>query len=197
MRLSRIVIMLLVLVGVLVLAVGCTTGETTTSTSVTTGTNPDETSAVTFPSGTDLEFEDLLGSGLGGSYEGDDAQVAIITSPQNTPSEAIEWIHTADNTTISEVDYSEYFVVLLFNGWRGGIFDYLNIQRVWQDDSNVYLLAHFNDFIPKATSLPSTNSQYRAVKIHRSQIMQPGLTTFILFDETGDERARTTAEIIK
>jgi len=119
----------------------------------------------------------------------------VISSNQTLPAEALGWVHPEYKNRILDVDYSTNFVVMAFNGYRGGIFSDFMIQEIRQDFKTVFLVAHFNDVIPTGTSLPVFSSQYQVVKIGRSQITQTGAITFKLLDETGNERATTTIEI--
>lgn len=169
---------------------GCGTGEITTSPSVSTSPS------VTLPPGTDLAFGTVTYSGnLGGTYEGKSAQIRVISDIQEPLPEALNWVKPSHRDVILEVDYSKYFVIVVFNGYRSGIHRDLNVQKIWQDENEVFVLAHFNDFIPGATSLPAFNSQYQVVKIDRTLIMHPEIITFRLLDEAGGERATTTCEI--
>ena len=162
--------------------------------------SPSQTTAspgVTLPPGTELTFETVIESGnLGGSYKGESAQILVISNFQTPLPEELEWVKPEHQTKILEVDYSNYLVVMVLNGYRGGIFSKLNIQRIWQNAGIVFVLAHFDDFVPGATSLPAYNSQYKAVKISKEQIAS-GANTFKLLDESGNERATATYEVLK
>jgi hypothetical protein len=151
---------------------------------------------VTFPPGRDLEFDILIETRqIGGMYKGEGAQVQVLTSVESLYPESLDWIEDHDRPALQNANYQGNFVILVFNGYRGNIYSYLRIQRVWQDGNTVYVLAHFNDFAPKATFLPAYSSQYEAVKIRKSQLGSLGTYTFKLWDESGKERASTTAEI--
>ena len=151
---------------------------------------------VSLPTGSDLTFEPVVETGnLGGSYSGESAQIQVVSSVQTSLPEGIEWVNPEFKTVILALDYAKYFVVMVFNGSRGGIYSDLKILKIWQNTGTVFVLAHFNDFVPKATSLPASNSQYQVVKISRTQITRPGAITFKLLDESGQERATTIQNI--
>ena len=135
---------------------------------------------------------------VGGPYTGVNAQIRVINSIQTVPPEALQWVYSDSKDTILAVDYSQCFVVIVFNGYRGGITTIMQIKRIWQVNNNVFVLAHFNDPPPPGvtlTVLPATSSQYQVVKISRTQLTQSGAITFSLLDETGYERA-TIEDII-
>ncbi len=134
---------------------------------------------------------------MGGTYKGERAQILVIPSIHTPEPEELEWVNSLDQTKILEVDYPKYFVVIVFNGYRGGIFSQINILRIWKNTDMIFVVAHFNDFVPQATSLPAYNSQYQVVKISKQQIAHPGVLTFQLLDESGKERARVMAEVSK
>ena len=141
-----------------------------------------------------LAFETIVESGqVGGPYEGKSAQIRVIYDIQTPRPECFDWVYPRDQTTILEVNYTKYFVVIVFNGYRGGIFSDLCIQRIWQNTDVVFVLAHFNDIVPEVYSEPATNSQYQIVKIDRTLITHQGPISFRLLDEAGEERARGRA----
>jgi hypothetical protein len=197
-HLTRLVVFLLISVTVLSLSAGCSLVNQTSSTGtsqVTSATSStiSSTTSVNFPPGIDLTFETLIEPGrVGGPYQGENAQIRVISMIPTPTSEELGWVYPDNQPKILGVDYSKYFLVLVFNGFRGGIFSYLKIQRIWQNDGIVHILAHFNDIIPEATSLPATNSQYQVVQISRNQISQSGTIIFKLLDEIGQERAETS-----
>jgi hypothetical protein len=205
--LTRLAVSAIILINILSITTGCSSLSQTSSSgtntinnpivSVTPTVGPTPTASVSLPQGNDLTFETIVEPGrVGGPYQEDSAQIRVISFIQTPLPEALNWVYPDSETKILAVDYSQYFVVIVFNGYRGGIFSYLRIQRIWQNAGAIYVLAHFNDFQPAATALPATNSQYQAVKISRTQITQSGAFTFRLLDETGQERATVTANIL-
>ncbi len=120
--------------------------------------------------------------------------ISYFFSP-TLPPDGLDWVYPDSQPTILAIDYSQYFVVIALIGYRGSICSFFKTLRIWQDSGTVYILAHFDDgATPGATSLPATSSQYQVIKISRTQITQPGTTTFRLLDETGQESATTTAD---
>jgi hypothetical protein len=181
------------MLGVMVLT-GCIKTPPTISPTPSETTTPPPTG--TFPPGTDLAFETIVKSGnLGGSYEGTAAQIVVINDIK-APPRGLEWVNPEYQDKINAVDYSQFFVLMAFNGFRGGISSDFSIQRIWQNAGTVYVLAHFNDIVPQGTSLSATNSQYQVVKISKAQITHLGTITFKLLDETGKERATATSEFL-
>lgn len=150
------------------------------------------------PGSEDITFETIGGrfNEAGGSYDADYGWLQTSTNNQTQSSPAIDWVTTSDQETILTVDYSKYFVIMAFNGFRGALYSDFKIQRIWQDYSTntIFVIARFNDPNEELASA-FENSQYEAVKIARRQVVQPGVITFKLLDETGKERARTTYQL--
>lgn len=185
-------ILLTIFMVVTLLLTGCEEKRINTSPSSLTSETEISTSVI-FPSGTDLDFN-LVGEfgDIGGAYNEKSGQIIVIANKTDSFLPNTDWVKPEHKNTILEIDYSQYFVILAFNGWRGGIGNpSFNIKRIWQKDNNIYVLAHFDDFIPGATSVPLYNSQYQAAKINRIDIIQTGEITFKLLDESGKERAST------
>ncbi|MDD5094661.1 MAG: hypothetical protein PHV74_09820 [Dehalococcoidia bacterium] len=200
-----LVLLFIILISVMTIPLpGCDSSDKTTlpSVSPTTVTVPASISPcviATLSPGTDLKFEKIVEPerNIGFLYREDSAQIRVITSAQTPLPEEIEWVNAVSQTKILTVDYSEYFVVMVFNGYRSGISSNLKVQGIWQSAGAICVLAHFNDYQPDATSLSNTNSQYEVVKISRAQLSQHGEIVFVLSDETGNERARTTQMVLQ
>jgi hypothetical protein len=145
---------------------------------------------------TPISFEKVAND-ISLSYSGESALIYIFSSNQSYPKESIKWVMDNDLNKILEVDYSEYFVLAAFNGFRTNIYPPgFNIKRVEKHNNNtVLVIAHFNEYEKGQVILPSYSSYYEVVKIRRDQITQSGTITFKLLDEKGKERARTTAEL--
>ena len=173
--------------------------STITSTAVNQTSTPAiaTTSNVTFPSGADLPFENMIPIGnIGGDYAGATPQIIVITNNTDSFLSNSNWVIPEDKNLLSAIDYSRYFAVITFNGWRGGIGDPpFGINKIWQKDNVVYILAHFDDFTITKTYDELNNSQYQITKINKTNLAQTGAITFQLLDETGKERATTTVNI--
>jgi hypothetical protein len=155
------------------------------------------TPVITFSPESEIKFENMIYSGnLGGSYKGENARLLVVFSIQTSYPDEFNWLKKEHVPIISAVDYSRYFSVLVFNGYRSGIYGDFEILHIWQDNGVISILAHFNDYIPGATSMQAYNSQYQAVKISRTSITQSGPITFKLLDESGKERSTTIADNI-
>ena len=150
-------------------------------------------------SGTQLVFEQLVlqGRDPGGTYRGNRAHLIVLSSSKNQLSKTLEWVRPVDKDKILSVDYSNYVVILAFNGFRELLDRVFTVERIIQTDKAILVIARFNEFIPEATSLITItdNSQYDAVKISKSQITHNGRITFQLVDQTGKVRATATAEV--
>jgi hypothetical protein len=118
------------------------------------GCSGPSTPTFTLPPGTDLSFQTIFDSG---SFDisndiVDNAHIVVISSNQTLPVEAFNWIRPEYQSRILEVDYSKYFVVMVFNGYRISIYSMINIQQIRADAGTIFVLAHFNDSYPNATS---------------------------------------------
>jgi hypothetical protein len=187
----------------ILLIAGCvsktTESETTTAAMATQTSTPATatTSSVIFPPGTDLPFENMVPIGnIGGDYTDVSAQIIIITNNTDSFLSNNNWVITEDKNMLDAIDYSQYFAVITFNGWRGGIGDTpFSVNRIWEKNNFVYILAHFDDFTITKTYNELNNSQYQITKINKTNLSQTGEITFQLLDETGKERATTTVNI--
>ncbi len=187
---SRIILVIVLLAVISTLISGCHKITTTFST-ITTTTTINSTVTVTFPSGDQLPYETIVPSGaVGGGYPDRAGLIRVFTDSQS-PTEVSDWIYPYHETTIFQVDYERYLVILVFNGWRGGIgtSTYFRIEKILINNNTVYVLAHFDD--GSTTSLPAASSQYQAVMVERKLLAQSGEITFVLLDQTGKERAST------
>ena len=192
-QLSVIVFILAILLNT-----GCVSKTAATSTITSTAVNQTSTPAiattsnVTFPSGADLPFENMIPIGnIGGDYADATPQIIVITNNTDSFLSNSNWVIPEDKNLLSAIDYSRYFAVITFNGWRGGIGDPpFSVKRIWQKDNVVYILAHFDDFTITKTYDELNNSQYQITKINKTNLAQTGAITFQLLDETGKERAK-------
>jgi hypothetical protein len=173
---------------------GCRLTTTSETTSTTPGSN------TTTPPEIDLNYETIFGGNafVGGPYKGNTAQIRVLTGIKSI-SEVSDMVYAYDTDMLSTVDFEHYFVLVAFNGWRGGIYQEFRIQKIWQSNKDVYVLAQFNDLpIPgttTATILLANSSQYHAVKIKRTQLIRTGEIIVRLLDDLTTERAFTSAII--
>lgn len=131
------------------------------------------------------------------------AQVWVINSLQqyNRPQD-IEWRPNPPDPQLSEpppeiinFDFSEYFILMVFNGFRGGWGDPMRIEGIRQDEDTVNIYVTFDDNL--STVNPELSSQYGVLKIGRKEITQFGEITFTLIDQNGQERTKATYEVSK
>jgi hypothetical protein len=129
------------------------------------------------------------------------AQIWVINSLQqyNRP-QGIEWKPNPPNPQLSEppseinnFDFSEYFIIMVFNGFRGGWGDPMKIEGIRQDRDTVNIWVTFDDNL--ATSIPILSSQYSVLQISREEMTQSGEITFTLIDQNGQERASAIYEV--
>jgi hypothetical protein len=128
---------------------------------------------------------------------GQTGNLVLTASGETSPAKGLDWVRPENLTSILSVDYSNYVVILAFNGWKPNIYNHFDILRIYRQSDVVFINAHFSEYESPTpqTVLPAYNSQYEAVRISKGQIGQKGPVTFILTDEKGTERAKLTAEI--
>lgn len=137
------------------------------------------------------------GNDINYSYHSESGMIKIISSNLSFPREALLWVTHEDHKKILEVDYSEYFVLAAFNGFRTNIYTKFNIERISINNNTILVTAHFNEYDKSQAMLAAYSSSYEVVKINWNQIPQKVPITFKLLDEKGKERARTTYDFQK
>lgn len=152
------------------------------------------------PSGTEISFERVS---IEDYYHRSErtAQVWVINSLQqyNRP-EGIEWKPNPPDPQLSEpppeisnFDFSQYFIIMVFNGSRGGYGDPMKIGGIRQDKDTVNIYVTFDDNL--STVNPILSSQYGVFQISREEMTQFGEITFKLIDQNGQERASAIYEV--
>jgi len=195
----RLSVTISLLIMTMTVLAGCQTPGKTSNTSTTTT----KTTSLTNTTSAEKELAfDLIGifKNGGGTYTGANADIKAVTDWSPPLPEEISWLTEYDRDLLLSVDYSLYFVVLVFNGFRHAIFSDMRLFKISQKADTVFVISHFNDPpLPGVivTSLPADSSQYQAVKINRNQLAQTGNLNFRLLDDTGNERAFTSANIRK
>jgi hypothetical protein len=69
----------------------------------------------------------------------------------------------------------------------------IEVVQIWQTDNIIYVEAYFDQAGP--TALESWSFPLDIVKVSKENMIQFGEITFILLDQEGEERARTTQVI--
>jgi hypothetical protein len=167
--------------------------------------NLEPSPTLTFPPGTMLTFETIVkadypSTGLGAP---ENPEIIIITSEPLTHILGISPHDISPNvgseSIIKEVDYSKFIVLIAFHGTtypesvledRG-----IGITRILQDGNNVYIQARFQ--LPQSTVSPGIIYPYHIIKVNKERMTQFGKLTFILLDQLGKERAKTTHDVFK
>jgi hypothetical protein len=152
------------------------------------------------PSGTEISFEHFSISNY--YYRSETtAQIWVLNSLQqyNRP-EGIEWKPNPPNPQLSEpppeiinFDFFQYFIIMVFNGFRNNYGEHMRINGIWQDKDKVYILARLDE--ATGTVSPILSSQYSVFQISRNQMTQFGEITFTLIDQNGQERASAIYEV--
>jgi hypothetical protein len=176
---GNIVIVTSLVIIVAILA-GCKTADSTTTVSTT-------------PSDKTLTFTTIFGGSafVGGPYQDESSQLRVIMDIASVSSLS-SMLYSYDMDALLKVDYTHYFVVIAFNGYRGGIYNSFTITSILQSGNRILISAIFNDRIVETTPItivPVNSSPYQAVQIDRNILPKTGNLTFKLLDENGSVRA--------
>jgi hypothetical protein len=151
--------------------------------------------------GTTISFEHFKMSGSYWRTE-ESAVIWVITSMQtySRPS-GIEWqqeipVVPEPPPEFLNFDFTQYFLMLVFNGYRGGYGTAMEVKGIWQDKGIIRTSAHLDDPV-MTTSIPVYSSQYNVLKVNKANLSQFDEITFRLIDELGKERAIATYKISK
>ena len=133
----------------------------------------------------------------GGTYPDAEARIFVVDNLDLVPKEAFEWvIYESEKTNILSVDYSQYFVLLLLNGYRNSWSSFFKVTQIRENDNKIIIIADFDD-LEDGPFLWSESSQYQIVKTKRTDIKASGEILFSLIDEDQKERASTSYVITK
>jgi len=175
---------------------GCNNSNTTqpnvTSSLPTDTLTTSATSITTNPTGNILEFEDFF---IYLSLKDQDipTQIHLMISNDSPLSPAIDQISAEAQTKLDVVDFSKDFILFAFMGYQGVTGPTIEITKIWQINNTIYVEAYFDKGGP--TYQPASSSPVNIVKVSKENMTQFGEITFILIDQYGEERARTTCEI--
>jgi hypothetical protein len=123
------------------------------------------------------------------------SQIIIITNTQSPLPKPFEYYTPSDpkKETIEDVDFSQYFLLIVCMGFQAVTGPSIEVKDTWQDQDKIHVQAEFNRGGP--TFLPAYSSPGDIIKVSKDSLTQFGDITFILSDQWGDERAQTTCEI--
>jgi len=176
--------LLLVMPLMFLLVYGCSTGDTTTTTSpspTTTSELLNELAFEDFPLGSDMLFKDIP------------THIHIMTDIDSPIPNFNGYFSPAAKTMLDAVDYSRYFILFTFMGSQPFAGPKIEVERIWQVENVIYVEANFDKGGP--TYQPTITLPFDTVKVSKDNMTQYGEITFILLDQDGEERARTVCEI--
>jgi hypothetical protein len=144
------------------------------------------------PPGSRLKYENIAAvndiSDMG-TYR---PRLLIIT---NSPDSPVIGINAQSQLLVDQIDYSQYFLIVVFHGATYPL-SYtpakpMKINKVWQKDDNVYVLARFQPY-PTYPTHPTIQTPYIILKVHKGNLIQSGNIIFTLFDQEGQVKTTTT-----
>lgn len=162
------------------------------SNSATTPSFPTASPSVTLPLETDLKFETVsIHRSFSNPKYSLAPEIKVLISK---PVTLVEGITSESYADILNVDFSKYFVLLLFHGetWPG---EGIEIKGIWQDKESIYVLAQFQPPQATTTVVPIQVNPYHIVKVSRESLIQFGEISFKLLDQLGQERAKATTQL--
>ena len=168
---------------------------TTTTTTSPPTSETSTTSSITFPPGTDLKFEIIK---IGGLYKDENnvpTKICVFSNKQYPlPFVFASW-YPDSVIILNNLDFSEYFVIMLFMGTRTITGPFIKPERIWQNENTIYVLADFNN--GGLYHLDAYSAPCQSVKVSKTTMTQFGELTFILLDLSGAERARAVDDVLK
>ena len=139
-----------------------------------------------------LTFEDIAINWL---YKELDipTQIRVMTSIDSQLPNVIDYITPESQPELNTVDFSRYLLIFAFMGFQSVTGPTIEVTQIWQIDNTIYVEAFFDQGGP--TYQPTHSSPADVVRLSKENISHFGVITFILIDQDGTERARTTCEI--
>ena len=154
------------------------------------------------PPGTKLKYEIVAQENNASNRVAYESGILVIASRPSYPvfgserdGNEIRIYEEQSQLLIEGIDYSRYFVVVIFHGETYPVETTpakpMRVKKVWQNGDAVYIQARFQP-PPTFPVLPSTPTPYIIIKVHRDSLTQEGKITFTLFDQQGQTKATTS-----
>ena len=154
------------------------------------------------PPGTKLKYEIVAAVNNTWNFVARNPGILVIASRPSYPvfgsqrvENEIRINEEKSQSLIEDIDYSRYFVVVIFHGETYPVeatpAKPMRVKKVWQNGDAVYILARFQP-PPTFPVLPSTPTPYIIIKVYKDSLTQEGRITFTLFDEEGQVKATTS-----
>lgn len=131
-----------------------------------------------------LSFETVTRQTDYGENLNSSVQIIIL---RDRPLIPLVGISDYDQALVQDIDYTQYFAILVFFGSGSSVQDY--ISGITQFKNDVWVKASIQTPSPGATY----SSSYQIVKIPRTQLQGSGKISFILLNSLYEEKARTVS----
>jgi len=129
------------------------------------------------PQGEQLEWERIVQDDPGNQYSGG-PKLAIVTNREEVSILENEII-PRDIVQVLDCDFSEYVVLVIFQGYQGHADHSIEVTGVTQDDNVIAVDAKFLEPEPGEVLKPAESSPYYVLKIKKTPDLR-GEFTFVL-----------------
>ncbi|MBM3301954.1 MAG: protease complex subunit PrcB family protein [Deltaproteobacteria bacterium] len=119
--------------------------------------------------GTELHFvgvEQRQTPRIGKLHESKEPGLMIIGRPQEL-AQVYPFVSPDAQLLLEEVDFDDYFVAVVFQGWKPTDSYGAQVRRITQTDEVVTLYAHFTERDPERVAAHVVTSPYHVVKVRR------------------------------
>ncbi len=118
-------------------------------------------------------------------------QIWVMTDTQSPLPDTI--VLDAGQPELNAFDFSRQMLLFAFMGFQGVTGPKITILRMRQDGDTIYVVSSLDPDGPSYQ--PSWSSPARVAKVSKAGMAQFGELTFRLLDQTGAERAVTSANV--
>jgi len=139
----------------------------------------------------DLPFETIEMAeipGTGYEYPGKERALVIVTKREDVALLG-DNVSKQSLSIIDSVNFSDYFVITVFQGIKGTTSYGVEIQRIFKQENVITIYAHFTERDPSVSAGALMTSPYHIVKIPRQGLI--GQIDFVLSAD-GEEKIRQT-----
>jgi hypothetical protein len=128
-----------------------------------------------------IEMAEIPGTGY--EYPGKEPALVIITKREDVASLG-DIVSKQSQLILNSLNFSDYFVITVFQGIKGTTSYGVEIQRIFKKDNVITIYTHFTERDPSLSAGTLMTSPYHIVKIPRQGLF--GQMEFILFAD-GEE----------
>ncbi len=128
-----------------------------------------------------IEQNETAGTGI--TYEDRESSLMVISSPEEAMTLST-WISDNAKEKLQEIDYTQQFVLAVFQGWKPTLGYSVEISRVTQLGDTVNVYVQFHEPGPDVQKADLVTSPYHLVQLQRLESTGRGITFNLLANET-------------